>query len=226
MLFFDNTIIILIPAILLTLYAQYKVKTVYMKYAKIPAENGLTGREIATQLLKNRGLEKITIELVPGNLSDHYDSRKKKLGLSREVYHGKSIAAQGIAAHEIGHAMQDSLKYFPLALRSNLVPISNIGSHMAVPLFLIGFLFSIPGLMEIGIIAFSLAVLFQIVTLPVEFDASKRAIKLLSIGDIISEKEAVSVKRVLDAAALTYVAATAVAVMHLLRLIVLRNRRG
>ena len=226
MSFFDNTIIILFPAILFTLYAQYKIKTVYARYIKIPANNGLTGMEVANQLLKNRGLKEITIELLPGNLTDHYDTRKKKLGLSREVYYGKSVAAHGIAAHEIGHAIQDSLKYFPFTLRSNLVPISNFGSRMAIPLFLIGFIFSLPGLMEIGIIAFCLAVLFQIITLPVELNASKRAIKLLSTGNIISEKETVSVKKVLDAAALTYVAATATAVMQLLRLIVLRNRRG
>ena len=226
MFFLDYTMIILIPALLFTLYAQYRVKTVYAKYIKVPVSNGLTGREVAIQLLKNRGLEKITIELVSGNLTDHYDPKKKKLGLSKEVYYGRSIAAQGIAAHEIGHAIQDSLKYFPLVLRGNLVPVSNIGSSMAMPLFLIGFIFSFPGLMEVGIIAFSLAVLFQIITLPVEFNASKRAIKMLSIGNIHSEEETVLVKKVLDAAALTYVAATAVAVVQLLRLIILRNRRG
>ena len=129
-------------------------------------------------------------------------------------------------AHEIGHAIQDSMNYFPLTLRSNLVPVTNIGSRMAIPLFLIGFLFSLPGLMDIGIIAFSLAVLFQVVTLPVEFDASKRAVNLLIKENIISNIEIISVKKVLNAAALTYVAAAAVAVFQLLRLIVLRDRRG
>ena len=129
-------------------------------------------------------------------------------------------------AHEIGHAIQDSMNYFPLTLRSNLVPVTNIGSRMAIPLFLIGFLFSLPGLMDIGIIAFSLAVLFQVVTLPVEFDASKRAVNLLIKENIISDIEIISVKKVLNAAALTYVAAAAVAVFQLLRLIVLRDRRG
>jgi len=225
MFFFDSTIIILLPAIALTIYAQYKVKTVYAKYSKVAAKNGLSGREVAEELLLKNDLGNIKIEPIKGSLSDHYDPRKKSLSLSQGVYYGKSIAAQGIVAHEIGHALQDSVKYFPLALRSNLVPAANIGSRMAIPLFLIGFLFSFSSLMDIGIVVFSLAVLFQIVTLPVEFDASKRAVKLLSKGSIISDTEAVLVKKVLNAAALTYVAATAVAVMQLLRLIILRDRR-
>jgi len=171
-------------------------------------------------------LSNIKIESIEGRLSDHYNPRQKKLGLSEEIYYGKSIAAQGIVAHEIGHALQDAKNYFPLSLRSNLVPVTNFGSRMAVPLFLIGFIFSFPALMDIGIIAFSLAVLFQLVTLPVEFDASKRAVNLLVGANIVSGTEEInSVKKVLSAAALTYVAAASVAVFHLLRLIVLRNRR-
>jgi len=193
---------------------------------KISAENGLNGKQVAERLLKIKRLENIKIEIIPGRLTDHYDSKNKKLGLSREVYYGSSIAAQGIVSHEIGHAIQDSLKYLPLVLRSNLVPVSNLGSRMAIPLFLIGFIFTLPALMEIGIIAFSLAVFFQIITLPVEFDASKRAIKLLNIGNMLSNQETIYAKQVLDAAALTYVAATAMAILQLLRLIVLRNRRG
>ena len=226
MLFFDNTMLLLIPAIAITLYAQYKVKSVYTRYMKISAENGLNGKQVAERLLKIKRLENIKIEIIPGRLTDHYDSKNKKLGLSREVYYGSSIAAQGIVSHEIGHAIQDSLKYLPLVLRSNLVPVSNLGSRMAIPLFLIGFIFTLPALMEIGIIAFSLAVFFQIITLPVEFDASKRAIKLLNIGNMLSNQETIYAKQVLDAAALTYVAATAMAILQLLRLIVLRNRRG
>lgn len=226
MFFFDSTMIILIPAIILTLYAQYKVQAAYAKYSKISAKNGLSGREVAEELLMKSNLENIKIEPIEGHLSDHYDPRKKKLGLSKDIYYGRSLAAQGIVAHEIGHAIQDSAGYFPLALRSNLVPVANIGSRMAIPLFLLGFLFSIPSLMDIGIIAFSLAVLFQIVTLPVEFNASKRAVTLLVKGNIISEAEINSVKKVLNAAALTYVAAAAVAVLQLLRLIVLRDRRS
>jgi Zn-dependent membrane protease YugP len=225
MFFFDGTIFILIPAIILTLYAQYKIKTTYLKYSKILAKNGLSGGETAERLLLQNNLSNIKIEPIEGSLSDHYDPRQKKLGLSKEIYYGKSIAAQGIVAHEIGHALQDAKNYFPLSLRSNLVPVTNIGSHMAIPLFLIGFIFSFPGLMDIGIIAFSLAVLFQIVTLPVEFNASKRAVGLLIKANIISDTEIVSVKKVLNAAALTYVAAASVAVFQLLRLIVLRSRR-
>jgi len=226
MFFFDSSIFILIPAIILTLYAQYKVKTTYLKYSKILAKNGLSGRETAEELLLRNNLSNIKIEPIEGRLSDYYDPRQKKLGLSEEIYYGKSIAAQGIVAHEIGHALQDAKNYFPLSLRSNLVPVTNIGSSMAVPLFLIGFIFSFPALMDIGIIAFSLAVLFQLVTLPVEFDASKRAVNLLVGANIVSGTEEInSVKKVLSAAALTYVAAASVAVFQLLRLIVLRNRR-
>jgi len=226
MFFFDSTIIILIPAVILTFYAQYRVKTTYSKYSKILTKNGLSGKEIAEELLLRNHLSNIKIEPIEGRLSDHYDPRQKKLALSKEIYYGKSLAAQGIVAHEIGHALQDAKKYFPLSLRSNLVPVANIGSNMAIPLFLIGFIFSFPALMDIGIIAFSLAVLFQLITLPVEFDASKRAVNLLVGANIISDmEETSSIKKVLNAAALTYVAATSVAVFQLLRLIVLRNRR-
>jgi Zn-dependent membrane protease YugP len=226
MFYFDSTMFILLPAIALTLYAQYQVKTVYVKYSKILAKSGLSGKEVAEELLRQNNLVNIKIEPIEGSLSDQYDPRQKKLGLSKEIYYGKSLAAQGIVAHEIGHALQDAEKYFPLALRSNLVPVTNIGSRMAIPLFLIGFLFTLPGLMDIGIIAFSLAVLFQVVTLPVEFNASNKAVGLLVKADIVSDTEEISaVKKVLNAAALTYLAAAAVAVMQLLRLIVLRNRR-
>jgi len=224
--FFDNTIFLLLPAIALTLYAQYKVKSTYARYLKIPSGNGLTGKEIAFFLLNKINLNDIKVELVQGILTDHYDSKNKKLGLSREVYYGQSIAAQGIVAHEIGHAMQDSQEYFPLLMRNNLVPLSNIGSRMAIPLFLIGFIFTIPMLMEIGIIVFSIAVFFHIITLPVEFNASNKAIILLNTEHIISKNEIIYVKKVLNAAALTYIAATAVALLQLLRLVVLRNRRG
>lgn len=226
MFFFDSTVIILIPAVILTLYAQYRVKSTYLKYSKILAKNGLNGKEIAEELLSRNHLRNIKIESIEGRLSDHYDPRQKKLALSREIYYGKSLAAQGIVAHEIGHALQDAKKYFPLSLRSNLVPITNIGSNMAIPLFLIGFIFSFPALMDIGIIAFSLAVLFQFITLPVEFNASKRAVNLLVGANIVSNTEEINtVKKVLNAAAFTYVAAASVAVFQLLRLILLRNRR-
>ncbi len=197
MLFFDSTIFILIPAIILTLYAQYKLKTTYSKYSKILAKSELSGKETAEELLLGNNLSNVKIELIEGRLSDHYDPRQKKLGLSREIYYGKSIAVQGIVAHEIGHALQDARNYFPLSVRSNLVPVTNIGSRMAVPLFLIGFIFSFPALMDIGILAFSLAVLFLLVTLPVEFDASKRAVNLLVEANIVSDGEEINaVKKV------------------------------
>ncbi len=142
MFFFDGTIFILIPAIILTLYAQYKVKTTYSKYSKILAKNGLSGKETAEELLLRNNLSNIKIETIEGRLSDHYDPRHKKLAISKEIYYGRSLAAQGIVAHEIGHALQDAKNYFPLSLRSNLVPVTN--TRMAVPLFLIGFIFSSP----------------------------------------------------------------------------------
>ncbi len=205
MFFFDGTIFILIPAIILTLYAQYKVKTTYSKYSKILAKNGLSGKETAEELLLRNNLSNIKIETIEGRLSDHYDPRHKKLAISKEIYYGRSLAAQGIVAHEIGHALQDAKNYFPLSLRSNLVPVTNIGSRMAVPLFLIGFIFSSPALMDIGIMAFSLAVLFQLVTLPVEFDASKRAVNLLVGANIVSDTEEInSVKKVLNACGINF----------------------
>lgn len=226
-MFIDSTMLILIPALLLTLYAQYKVKSTYAKYSQVLANNGLSGREIAEEILAKSDLRNIRIEPIQGVLSDHYDPKVKKLGLSQEIYYGKSLAAQGIVAHEIGHALQDARGYFPLALRNNIVPVASFGSQLAVPLFLLGFLFSIPNLMTLGIIAFSLAVFFQLVTLPVEFNASQRAINLLVKENIISKQEEInSVKEVLNAAALTYIAATTVAVLQLMRLILLRRRRS
>jgi len=226
-LYLDSTMLILIPALLLTLYAQYKVRTTYTKYSQVLANNGLSGREVAEEILMNNNLKNIKIEPIEGVLTDHYDPRVKKLGLSQEIYYGKSLAAQGIVAHEIGHALQDAVGYFPLALRNNLVPVVNFGSRLAVPLFLFGFLFSIPNLMTIGIIAFSLAVFFQVVTLPVEFNASQRAVDLLVKGNIVTNQEEInSVREVLNAAALTYIAAAAVAILQLLRLVLLRRRRG
>lgn len=224
-MFIDSSMLILIPALLLTIYAQYKVKSTFEKYSQVLANNGLSGKEVAEKILIKNNLKNIKIEPIQGILTDHYDPRAKKLGLSPEIYSGKSLAAQGIVAHEIGHAIQDTYGYFPLVLRNNIVPVAGFGSKMAIPLFLLGFLFSIPNLMTLGIIAFSLAVFFQVVTLPVEFNASQRAIDLLVEEGIVSNQEEVnSIKEVLNAAALTYVAAAVVAVLQLLRLVLLRRR--
>ena len=223
--FYDPTFLLLIPAIILAVYAQYKVKSTYAKYAKIPTASGLTGAFAGRKLLNDAGLYNIPVEPIPGELSDNYNPRDKTLHLSQGVYGSNSVAAIGIAAHEVGHAIQDARSYAPLKLRNNIVPVANFGTTLAFPLFFIGFLFAWPVLMDIGIIAFSLAVAFTVITLPVEFNASRRAIKILSSGGYLTQDELSQAKKVLGAAALTYVAATAMAVMNLLRLLILRGSR-
>ncbi|MTI96760.1 MAG: zinc metallopeptidase [Firmicutes bacterium] len=231
MFFFDTTMFLLIPAMLLALYAQNKVKSTYNKFARVHAGRGMSGAQVARMLLDRAGLNGVGVELSRGHLTDHYDPRKQVVRLSGEVYQGTSLAALGIAAHETGHALQHAGGYFALTLRNNFFPVASLGSSLAMPLFLVGFLFSQPGgdglgiLMDVGIMLFSFAVLFQVITLPVEFNASSRAIALLRENNVILSREESGVRAVLNAAALTYVAATAVAVSHLLRLILLRKRR-
>jgi len=222
---YDPTFMLLIPAIILAVYAQFKVQSTYARMSEVRSSKGLTGAETGRKLLDSNGLENIKIEQIPGNLSDNYDPRDKTLHLSESVYKNDSIAAIGIVAHEVGHAVQDSKAYFPLRIRAGLVPAANIGSQLAIPLFFIGLIFSAPMLMDIGIIAFSLAVVFTVVTLPVEFNASKRAVSMLSEGGYIDKDEVPLAKKVLDAAALTYVAAMAMAVLNLIRLLAIRGER-
>ena len=222
---FDPTFVLLIPAIILAIYAQFKVQSTYARMSEVRSSKGLTGAETGRKLLDNNGLENIKIEQIPGNLSDNYDPRDKTLRLSEGVYKNDSIAAIGIVAHEVGHAVQDLKAYFPLRIRAGLVPAANIGSQLAIPLFFLGLIFSAPMLMDIGIIAFSLAVVFTVVTLPVEFNASRRAVSMLKDGGYVTAEEAPLAKSVLDAAALTYVAATAMAVLNLIRLLALRGSR-
>ena len=222
---FDPTFVLLIPAILLALYAQFKVQSAYSELSQVRSKSGLTGAQMGRKLLDDSGLSNIGIEEIQGNLTDNYDPRDKILHLSQGVYSNDSVAAIGIVAHEVGHALQDSKAYVPLKIRSGLVPAASIGSQMAIPLFFIGLLFSYPTLMDIGIIVFSIAVAFTIITLPVEFNASHRAIQMLSTGKYIEKDEVPMAKKVLDAAALTYVAATAMAVLNLIRLLALRGER-
>ncbi|KAF0132852.1 MAG: putative Zn-dependent protease [Candidatus Saganbacteria bacterium] len=219
----DPTFLLLIPALLLTLYAQFKVKSTFAKYSEINSKSGKTAAEVSRLILDSAGLRTIPIQEVEGDLTDNYDPRDKTLHLSRSVYNSQSVAAIGVAAHEAGHAIQDAKAYAPMALRQNLVPAANLGSQMAIPLFFMGLIFSLPMLMDIGIIAFSLAVAFQAVTLPVEFNASSRAIKVLS--NYLAQDEIPMARQVLNAAALTYIAAAAMAVLNLIRLIILRDRR-
>ncbi len=222
---YDPTFLMLIPAIILAIYAQFKVQSTFTQMSQVRSARGYTGAQIGRKLLDDSGLSSVGIEKIPGNLSDNYDPRDKTLHLSESVYNGDSVAAIGVVAHEVGHAVQDSKAYAPLKIRSGLVPAANIGSQLAIPLFFLGLIFSYPMLMDIGIIAFSLAVAFTIITLPVEFNASRRAITMLSDGMYIEKDEVPMAKKVLDAAALTYVAATAMAVLNLIRLLALRGSR-
>ncbi|MBN2031153.1 zinc metallopeptidase [bacterium] len=223
--FYDQTMLLLIPAIILALWAQQRVKSTFNKYSKIPAVTGMTGGAIAERLLQESGLNDIEIEEVPGQLTDHYDPRKRKLRLSSAIFRSRSVAAIGVAAHEVGHAIQHKQAYVAFQLRQNIFPVANLGSTLAFPLFIAGFLFASPKLMDIGIVLFSAAVLFQVVTLPVELNASSRALALLRSRGYLAEEEVGHARKVLHAAALTYVAATAVAVLHLLRLVLLRGTR-
>jgi Zn-dependent membrane protease YugP len=224
MFFYDPTFLLLIPAVLLALYAQVKVKGTYAKFSKVRSSRGYTGAQLARYILDDYRMTDIQVEPTPGNLTDHYDPRAKKLRLSQGVYKSNSVAALGIVAHEVGHAVQDAKSYIPLKLRNSFVPAASFGSGLAFPLFFVGWLASMPFLMDIGIVFFSFAVAFSVITLPVEFNASRRAIRILSNGRYLTEKEIPLAKKVLSAAALTYVAATAMAVLNLVRLLILRGR--
>lgn len=219
----DPTMILLIPAIILAIWAQMRVSSTYAKYSKILSARGTTGAETAKFLLEHNGLHDIKIEEVEGKLSDHYDPRSKTVRLSIDNYKGRSLSAVAVAAHEVGHAVQHGTGYVPLKIRHSILPATNLGSWAAFPLFIIGFLFNTPLLMDIGIILFAGVVIFHFVTLPVEFNASHRALAQLSTNGMLVQQEVNGARKVLNAAALTYVAATAVALLHLIRLIILRG---
>jgi len=228
MLFFSPYDFLLIPAFILALYAQNKVKSTYQKYRQMKSSSGLTGAQVARQLLQMNQIYDVQVQETSGTLTDHYDPRKKILRLSSDIYNSSSVSALGIAAHEAGHAAQHATGYMPLQVRHSIFPVANIGSTLAIPMFLIGFFFSYSGLavlMDIGILLFSGAVIFQLVTLPVELNASKRALVQLESGGFLRGQEVGAARKVLSAAALTYIAATAVAVVHLLRLLFLRGMR-
>lgn len=216
-------LIYILPGILLAMYAQAKISSAYEKYKKIPASTNLSGAEVAREILDRNGLSNVSINMVDGNLSDHYDPRDKTLNLSRDVYYKNSIASVSIAAHEVGHAIQDSVDYAPLKIRAALVPLANLGTQLSFFLIILGFFFSV-FFTKLGIALFFFAVLFQIVTLPVEFNASNRAKKELAMG-IISEEDLKGTREVLSAAALTYVASTIVAIGQFLRLLSIFGRR-
>jgi Zn-dependent membrane protease YugP len=228
MFFWDYTFFLLIPPLLLALYAQAKVRGTYAKYSRVGASSRITGAQMAQEILNLGGANQVGVEETPGRLSDHYDPRKRKLRLSAGVYESHSIAALGIAAHEAGHALQHHTGYAPLHFRNAIYPVASFGSTLAFPLFFIGFLMSSKGpsiLMDIGILLFSGAVLFSLLTLPVEFNASRRAMVLLEERGYLKGRELDGARRVLSAAALTYVASTAMAAMQLLRMFLLRSSR-
>ncbi|WP_427365779.1 zinc metallopeptidase [Candidatus Caldatribacterium saccharofermentans] len=224
MFFLDPTFLILIPALLLALYAHTKVTQTYALLSRKRARVGLSGLQVAEELVQHLGL-RVKIEEIPGALTDHYDPSREALRLSRSVARGTSVADLAIVAHEVGHVLQKREGYSAFALRSVLVPVAGFGSQLALPLFFLGFLFALRPLMDLGILFFSLAVLFQLVTLPVEFDASRRAYGVLDRLGFIAPEEKPLVRQMLSAAALTYVAATAIAALQLVRLLLLRESR-
>ena len=221
--FFDSTMILLIPCIVLALYAQSRVRSAYSKYSQVGSAAGITGAETARRLLREQGIVDVAVEETGGTLSDHYDPRAKVVRLSSGIYHGRHLAGLAVAAHEVGHAIQHATGYFALNLRHSFLPVANIGSWAAFPLFLLGFFFQSPGMVDIGILLYAGVVAFQLITLPVEFNASSRAMAQLVDGRYLRADEARDARRVLNAAALTYVAATATALMHLVRLLILRQ---
>ena len=232
-MFFDSTIILLIPCFVLAMYAQSRVRSAYSKYSQVGSDAGLTGAETARRLLRAQGIVDVAVEETGGTLSDHYDPRSKVVRLSSGIYHGRHLAGLAVAAHEVGHAIQHATGYFALNLRHSFLPVANIGSRIsasrpsrswaAFPLFFIGFFFQSPGMVDIGIWLYAGVVAFQVITLPVEFNASSRAMAQLVDGRYLRADEARDARRVLNAAALTYVAATATALMHLVRLLILRQ---
>lgn len=224
MFYFDPTMIFLIPGVILALWAQSMVTLNFKKYSKVRSFNGYTGADVARSLLDSAGLFDVRIEQIPGSLSDHYDPKSRVLRLSREVYGSTSVASIGVAAHEVGHAIQHNEKYFPLIFRNAIVPVANFGNYFSWILLALGIFFSFTNLIYLGIIVFIGVVVFQLVTLPVEFDASKRALRLLDSRGILIGEEVEGARQVLKAAAMTYVAAAATAILQLLRLLNIASR--
>ncbi|MCI8976810.1 zinc metallopeptidase [bacterium 1xD8-48] len=223
--YYDPTYILVIIGAVLCILASSRVNSTYAKYAKVRARGGMTGAEAAQRILSMSGINDVRIEHVGGSLTDHYDPAKKVLRLSDSVYGSRSVAAIGVAAHECGHALQHKEGYFPLKFRAFLVPAANIGSRLGLPLVILSLVMGLGSLARIGVWVFAIAVLFQVVTLPVEFNASGRALRMVESYGIMNADEVDDCKRVLGAAALTYVAAAASSVLQLLRLLILTGNR-
>ena len=228
-MYLDATYILVLIGVVICMIASAKMNATFNRYSKVRSRTGMTGREAAERILMQAGIRDVRVEHVPGNLTDHYDPRSKTLRLSDATYNSNSIAAVGVAAHECGHAIQHETGYVPLAIRGSIVPVANFGSTIAWPLIAIGLFMNSNMsvlLLNLGILAFSFAVLFQIVTLPVEFNASGRALKILGNSGILYEDEVRKTRKVLTAEALTYVAGATSAILQLLRLVLLANRRN
>ncbi len=218
-------LLLIVPALIICTIAQIRVSTTFSRYSSLPSRRGLTGAEVARQMLDRNGLRDVAVEAIRGNLTDHYDPAKRVVCLSDTVYGSTSVAAIGVAAHETGHAIQHAQAYLPLKFRTAIFPVVRFSSAIALPLAILGLIVGWAPLTDFGILLFSLIVLFQLVTLPVEFNASTRAITALDDMGILSAEELSPAKKVLHAAALTYVASALMAIANLLRLLLLRNRR-
>jgi len=226
-MYIDYTyLVFVLPALILVMIAQASVKSTFAKYDRMMTSRGITGAKAAERVLRENGVFDVRVERTAGELTDHFDPRSGVIRLSDSTYASTSVAAVGVAAHEAGHACQHAENWAPIKLRGMLVPVANLGSRLAIPLILIGVLTSMPILYDIGIIAFSFAVLFQLVTLPVEFNASRRALAALDSMGMVQGEEKTAARRVLTAAAMTYVAALALSLMQLVRLMVLYGGRG
>ncbi|MBR2028602.1 MAG: zinc metallopeptidase [Oscillospiraceae bacterium] len=212
-------IILVLPAIFFSMWAQAKVNGTFNRYSRERTYSGMTGYEAARRILAANGLYHVNVEHVSGNLTDHYDPKTNVIRLSDSVFGSNSVAAVGVAAHEAGHAVQYAQNYAPIKLRAAIIPVTNIGSTLSMPLVLVGFLMGLQPLVNFGILLFATVAVFQLVTLPVEFNASRRAVKALEMGGTMADEEIRGVKKVLSAAAMTYVAALAVSLANLLRLI-------
>lgn len=219
MFFWDISMIILIPGLLLAMYAQAKVSSIYNRYKKVTSHSGYTGAQFARKMLNDNGLYDVTITQISGRMSDHYDPRANQVRLSAEVYNGTSIASLGIAAHEVGHAVQHATNYFPLTVRNLVVPVTNFSSSIYMLFIFIGIIMNSFSMIQFGIMLFAVIVIFQVITLPVEFNASRRAIATLGGDGVLDAEELSGAKRVLGAAAMTYVAAMVTAVLQLLQLL-------
>lgn len=219
MFFWDISMIILIPGLLLAMYAQAKVSSTYNRYKKVTSHSGYTGAQFARKMLNDNGLYDVTITQISGRMSDHYDPRANQVRLSTEVYNGTSIASLGIAAHEVGHAVQHATNYFPLTVRNLVVPVTNFSSSIYMLFIFIGIIMNSFSMIQFGIMLFAVIVIFQVITLPVEFNASRRAIATLGGDGVLDAEELSGAKRVLGAAAMTYVAAMVTAVLQLLQLL-------